>query len=205
MARTTTQSCDKQREVQESTTVVHHRHKRSRCAVSTLQASPWNTAVISYSCTSVRQNRKENTKKKEKKKVIQQPVLEFIDSITVLYGQGLACSSCTFHSTRAAGNSKYPLSEEKIKKNHTWLQSLLQSFLFTKFLTSPQSLCSGRCFILQENKTSMVFQDSAKIFSTVSLNHRLMTINMDQPRHGQQQLQDQNQTDLLPLHLHLKG
>lgn len=30
-------------------------------------------------------------------------------------------------------------------------------------------------------------------------------INMDQPRHGQQQLQDQNQTDLLPLHLHLKG
>lgn len=32
-----------------------------------------------------------------------------------------------------------------------------------------------------------------------------MMINMDQPRHGQQQLQDQNQTDLLPLHLHLKG
>lgn len=29
-------------------------------------------------------------------------------------------------------------------------------------------------------------------------------ISMDQPWHGQQQLQDQNQTDLLPLHLHSK-
>lgn len=50
----------------------------------------------------------------------------------------------------------------------------------------------------------MVFQDSAKISSMVSLNHRLMMISMDQPWHGQQQLQDQNQTDLLPLHLHSK-
>lgn len=64
------------------------------------------------------------------------------------------------------------------------------------------SLQSEQCFIFQENKTRMPLQDSAKIFSMVSLNHRLMTINMDQPWHGQQQLQDQNQIDLLPLHQH---
>lgn len=39
-------------------------------------------------------------------------------------------------------------------------QSLLQAFLLMNFqsesLTSLQSLCSGQCFVLQENKTGML-------------------------------------------------
>lgn len=99
--------------------------KKQMCCLRTLQAGPWNTRVTSYSYTNVRENRKE-------KNVIQYAVLEFIDSITVLYGQGLACSSCTFQSTRAAGKAKISpiktLQQACLRCNHHSRSSCLRIF-----------------------------------------------------------------------------
>lgn len=68
---------------------------KQMCHLRTLQAGPWNTGVISYSCTRFRENRK------KKSHSICSPWIYW-----QYYSTLWACSSCTFQSTQAAGNSQ---------------------------------------------------------------------------------------------------
>lgn len=134
--------------------IIHHEQEQSRCAISELYEQAHEIQELYHKAVQV-------SEKIEKKNVIQYAVLEFIDSITVLYGQGLACSSCTFQSTRATGNSKkIPKTLKSPPTTIPQVQSQLQTFLLKNFqseiLTSLQSICSGQCFVLQENKTRML-------------------------------------------------
>lgn len=181
--------------------LLHHGQEQSRCAVSELYKQAHEIQESHHTATQVSEKIE-----RKKKKVIQYAVLEFIDSITVLYGQGLACSSCTFQSTRAAGKAKISpiktLQRTCLRCNHHSRPSFLQIFS-QKFWPPCNYFAQDSVLFFKKTKAGRFFKTVQKYFNgIVNGIIRLMTISMGQSEHGQQHLQDQKRMDVLPLDQH---